>query len=598
MEQAATERGRAQSSADSSAGRIIGGLALLVPVVLLWIVALLRPTLRTLSLSRHNVRLGNANSPSVGFANYSRVFDDAVFRAAREFTTLITIERVLIVAFVPLLLALGLNEFGRIARIPLRLLFTIPLALFAPVSVALMWLLAYNPQYGLFGTGRPVLADQAQARGALLRMDAFTTLGIACALGLIIYLIALRGPGAAAPTGRRVGPPLLITWLVLIFATIALALQSFTPSFVLTRGGPANRTNTLALLEYTYTFQNLQLGLGATVATLIMLLPALLGVITAVLIAASGLRLTVVPARKPVGLLPPSRKPLAAIGLALVGLGSVAAIFYGDLPTIWTGLTSLKGRAEVFGAAKTFFPSEPIFDAYARVAQAIPGGQSLGNTVLPVLIGVLCIQLPIAYLGALGIGALRPLGRYSEWLLLPFSPWLFITALPLGVANFQRLQGNGGLNRFISLIPSATYTIPLLFILTLGFKGGAVAWQAARDAGQPAGSSFLRHVILPSLPLAALLALATILIGMQDLFWPLVVTNSANLRTIPLALTQLTQQFATDVPLVAAAIWRLGLPRFLLLLPLFGLFQVFYLDRLALVTGMTPPPAPPRRGEG
>ena len=47
---------------------------------------------------------------------------------------------------------------------------------------------------------------------------------------------------------------------------------------------------------------------------------------------------------------------------------------------------------------------------------------------------MLCIQLPIAYLGALGIGALRPLGRYSEWLLLPFSPWLFITALPLSVA--------------------------------------------------------------------------------------------------------------------------------------------------------------------
>jgi ABC-type glycerol-3-phosphate transport system permease component len=73
---------------------------------------------------------------------------------------------------------------------------------------------------------------------------------------------------------------------------------------------------------------------------------------------------------------------------------------------------------------------------------------------------------------------------------------------------------------------------------------------------------------------------------MQDLFWPLLVASKPDLRTIPVVLAQLVQQSATDVPLLAATIWRFGLPRFILLLPLFGLFQVFYLDRLALVTGL------------
>lgn len=561
-------------------GRIVGGLVLLLPALLLWLVALLLPTVQTLALSRQNVRLGREGT-AVGFENYRRVFASPAFAAAREFTALLVAERLLVVAVVPLLLALALHSFGRVARIPLRLLFTIPLALFAPVSVALIWALAYNPQYGLFAGGQQSpLASTAGARGAFLRMDALTTFGLACGVGLIVYLAALRGD-------RRIGP-VLIVWLVTLLGTVALALQSFTPSFVLTRGGPGNRTATLGLLEYTIGFQNLQFGAGAAVATTIALLPAICGSITAILIAASGLRLTLVPARQSNAPRGGATKWAAALGLGVVGLGSVAAIVYGNLPVLWAGLTSLKSRAEAIGAGRSLLPSAATFEAYERLARTLPGGQLLVNTVVPVAIGVLLIQLPIAYLGALGIGALRPLGRHSEWLLLPFSPWLFIGALPLGIANYQRLQEAGLLNSFIGLIPPSTLAVPMLFILTLGFKGGAVAWQAARDAGAPAVGSFLRLVIAPSLPLALLLALGGLVIGMQDLFWPLLVANRAEQHTIPLALVQLNQRATADLPLITAAIWRFGLPGFALLLLMLVLLQAFYLDRLALITGRPP----------
>ncbi len=560
----------------SDLGRIVGGLVLLLPTLVLWLVALLLPTVQTLALSRQNVRLAG-EATAVGFANYRQLFASSGFAAAREFTALLVFERLLVVAVVPLALALALHAFGRVARIPLRILFTIPFALFAPVSVALIWMLAYNPQYGLFGGGQQSpLASAAGARGAFLRMDALTTFGLACGVGLIVYLAALRG-------GRRVGP-VLIVWLVTLLGTTALALQSFTPSFVLTGGGPANRTTTLALLEYTASFRDARLGTGAAVATTIALFPAVCGIITAILIAASGLRLTLVPARQSHAPLGGSARAVAALGLGIVGLCSVAAIVYSNLPVLWAGLTSLKSRAEAIGAGRSLFPSAATFEAYARLERALPGGQLLANTVVPVAIGVLLIQLPIAYLGALGIGALRPLGRHSEWLLLPFSPWLFIGALPLGIANYQRLQEAGLLNTFISLIPPSTLAVPMLFILTLRFKGGTVAWQAARAAGAPAVGSFLRLVIAPSLPLALLLALGGLVIGMQDLFWPLLVANSPEQRTIPLALVELNQRATADLPLITAAIWRFGLPGFVLLILVLVPLQAFYLDRLALVT--------------
>ncbi|HRE27220.1 MAG TPA: hypothetical protein PK954_11345, partial [Anaerolineales bacterium] len=48
------------------------------------------------------------------------------------------------------------------------------------------------------------------------------------------------------------------------------------------------------------------------------------------------------------------------------------------------------------------------------------------NTLVPPLVG-LVIQWPLALLGGYAIGGLRPLGRHSLWLLVPFAPWLFVT---------------------------------------------------------------------------------------------------------------------------------------------------------------------------
>ena len=83
-----------------------------------------------------------------------------------------------------------------------------------------------------------------------------------------------------------------------------------------------------------------------------------------------------------------------------------------------------------------FLPAAPTLAAYERVAQAVPSERVWANTLVPPAMSIFLLQLPIAYLGALGIGALRPLGRWSEWLLLPFAPWLFITALPLGIRSW------------------------------------------------------------------------------------------------------------------------------------------------------------------
>lgn len=553
-----------------SPARAVLGLLLLIPALLACLFALALPTARTITTSLQDA--APLRDPQfVGGQNYTRLVQDPAFGEALRFTLALVGERVLVVAFVPLLLALALNEFGRGLRVPVRLLFTIPLALFAPVSGALIWRLALDPRAGIPGERLPLLASRDGARQALLWTDALATFGLACGIGLVVYLIALRGAGADAPMARRIRTPLFVGWFLTVVATVALALQTFTPSTVLTGGGPARATTTLSFLQFQYGFQSFRFGQAASVATPVLAISALLGLAAGVIVVGTGLRLETVPGGKPAGLLHQSGKPLAAVGLFVLLLGSLAIAGVGLVPTLWAGLTSLKTNAEVFQSAGPLFPADPSLEAYARVGDGLPLGRVVVNTILPAAAAVFLVQLPVAYFAALGIGGLRPFGRRSEWLLLLFSPWLFVTTGPLSLAAYQRLADAGLINTPVALVTPLLLNVPLLFVLTLFFKGQEAKWRAARTRGQPGG--FFRALILPSLPLALLLASVALLLHLQEFLWPLLVTNRPERWTLPVALSALPSGDRLDWPALAAA------------LTLFGLFQVFYLDRLALTTG-------------
>ena len=82
------------------------------------------------------------------------------------------------------------------------------------------------------------------------------------------------------------------------------------------------------------------------------------------------------------------------------------------------------------------------------------------------ILGWLAIVVPTTYLAAFGIGALRPLGRFSEWLLLPFFPFLFVSIVSLWPAFMEaifkfHLFGNPVILLFPQLVPG-----PFLAYLT------------------------------------------------------------------------------------------------------------------------------------
>jgi ABC-type sugar transport system permease subunit len=544
--------------------RIWLGLLLLAPAGLCCLLTLVLPTLQTFITSLQKVSPIGA-SKFIGLVNYTAFFGQKTLTDVLGFTLLLTVGRVLMVILAPLLLAVAVNEFGRKARLGLRLLFSLPLALFAPVAMALSWRLLLSPRTGLFEQGQRWLANPDQAQWTLVGIDALSFFGVACGLGLVVYLMALRGAGDSPATWPQVRVPLFAAWGLTVLATIALSLQEFSQIFLLTGGGPANRTMNLALLHYKTSFQMLNFGAGAAMASVLLFILMLLGLVAGVLVIALGLQLETIPPGKPAGLFSKSRRSLAVVLLVVALLVSLPWIGLGLLPALWTAKTALTGGAD-----------------FARAVKMVPIGQAVLNTLVPTTAATLLIQLPLTYLAALGIGALRPLGRRSEWLLLPFSPWLLVSIGPLSIVLFERLRTAGLLNSMLGLVPPILVSLPMLFILALFFKGQELKWQAAQAAGQSGFKAFWQTIFLPSLPLTILLVGVALVVSQQDLIWPLLVVTKSNISPILLWLARLGSQAATSSAILSALLVLFGLPAFVVTLVILALFQIFYLDRLAL----------------
>jgi multiple sugar transport system permease protein len=185
-----------------------------------------------------------------------------------------------------LFLALLLNARRRGVYL-FRTIFFLP-AIVSGVATVLLWGWVFNPRFGIANEllalvgirGPDWLQDEAWAMPALILMSLWTV-----GTNMIVYLAALQGVPqelyeAAALDGagrwdrfRRVTWPLIspVTFFLVIVNLIG-AFQVFTPTYILTRGGPNNATLTLPLYIYLNAFSWGKLGYASALALILFVL--------------------------------------------------------------------------------------------------------------------------------------------------------------------------------------------------------------------------------------------------------------------------------------------------------------------------------------
>lgn len=538
-------------SPDGGAVARVIGVLLLLPAVVLTVLTLVIPTVGTVASSfRSETLFRGGESEPVGGANYEALFDDPRFWPSLGFAMSLVLLPILVAVVVAPLLSAALDWAGGWARWTARVALSLAIVVFAPVALVIAWrrALADDPAF---------LADPDLAGGTLRSTTAMMTFGVVCAVGVMIFLPAFRAR-------RRLWPTLFTVAGVAVLGLLAVGVQQFTVPYVLSGFGPKNETMTPVGMLFVSAFQNGQLGEAAAVSTLLLVLLAVLGVGAMLVVVLTRLRVSVRPWRSP-------------------GSGS----------TVNPGAVVLAVLALLAVVGVAVFTMDPWFDALGGSSPESPEGTG-SRTWSPAVLGAL-VSVGVAYLAALGISGLRPLGRYSEWLLMLFAPWLFVGTAPLSIEFFTSLRDEGELNSEAALFPPILVAIVPLVIMAVLCRGQAERWQQQVSAGAPAGGAFFRVVVLPTLPLAGLLVVVAVFVHAQDLFWPLLVAADPENGTAPLMLVRVQNAYTTGEFSVASAT-----PLLAVVLGFVALVavQLLHLDRMTATVGkadeVTEPIAVPR----
>ncbi len=266
--------------------------ALMLPAVLLTAALVLWPVWFVLRISFHELRLAELMRPltkPASFANFSAIVGHESFWPSVGATGIFVLVGAVLAFLVGLLAALALDRAipGRGA---LRLAITTPWAI-APVVASIAWAFLLDERFGLvnylliraglIGQPAPFLTDPSLAivsTALVFLWKAFPFHAITLLAGLrtipanLYEAAKLDGAGPVARF-RYVTWPLLKPFaLMALFLGVLTALREVETILVLTGGGPARATETLAVKVYLETFRYLQPGRGAAAAVIVLVI--------------------------------------------------------------------------------------------------------------------------------------------------------------------------------------------------------------------------------------------------------------------------------------------------------------------------------------
>jgi ABC-type sugar transport system permease subunit len=264
-------------------------LILLLPSLVVVFGIILYPLLRTLYTSLFDVNsVFPGNYPFVGLGNYLEALERTAFWAAILRTAYFTISTTLLEVVLGILLGLLLNVEFR-GRWLLRSIVILPWALPTVVNGA-MWRWILNPEYGALNAlltqlhiipeyrswlGTPWMALNMVVVADVWKMTPLAAFFILAALQTIprdLYEAAWVDGAGRLRSFFSITLPLLTPTIVIILVLRTMeAFKVFDIIYVMTRGGPADGTQTIAYYTYVEAFSNQLFGYGAALAYVIAL---------------------------------------------------------------------------------------------------------------------------------------------------------------------------------------------------------------------------------------------------------------------------------------------------------------------------------------
>ncbi|MBC1271283.1 carbohydrate ABC transporter permease [Listeria booriae] len=222
------------------------------------------------------------------------------------------------------------------------------------------------------------------------------------------------------------------------------------------------------------------------------------------------------------------------------------------LPFIWMVSTAFKSGAANMVLPPQFIPDEPTWNNFERVFEMFPMLQFLVNSIVVAIVTTVG-QMLFCSMAAYAFARIEFWGRDKLFLL--YLATMMVPAQVTMIPQFILMKQLGWLDSYTGLIVPGLFGVFGTFLLRQAFMG--IPKELDEAVFMDGGNHFtvFRKVILPlAKPTFATLGILTFMQSWNSYLWPLIVTSSQEMATLPLGLSLLQGRYGTDFGLMMAGV--------------------------------------------
>lgn len=263
-------------------------LLLMGPITIFLLSITVFPTIYALVISLQDYELTNPlGRVFIGFENYMSLFSDSRFWNAVKVTLIFLVGSLFFEMILGFLLALLISRNFRGNRL-VKSVFLLP-TITTPVVVGLIWIMMYDPQFGVINyfltsiglDPQNWLANSDTAIWALIAVDVWEwTPFVALVLLAGLQSLPLEPYEAAKVDGANalqsfyhITLPQMKHYIIIAFIFRFMdAFRWFDTIYVMTKGGPGTATETLNMFGYLTGFEFLNMGYAAAIGIVMLIM--------------------------------------------------------------------------------------------------------------------------------------------------------------------------------------------------------------------------------------------------------------------------------------------------------------------------------------
>ncbi len=215
-------------------------------------------------------------------------------------------------------------------------------------------------------------------------------------------------------------------------------------------------------------------------------------------------------------------------------LGMALCVLVIGLPVYWMIIGAFKSNAEIFRVPPTWLPAEPTLSNFGEAWNSAPFGRYYVNTIITTIFGS-GFEILFAVTSAYAFVFLR--FPKKEWLFLILLATLMVPGQVTILPNYLTVARLGWINTYQGIIVPGASVAYGTFLLRQYYRTLPLD---ILDAAKVDGADHVRtlwSVVLPlAQPAIVSFGLLSIVAKWNDFLWPLLVTNTRDMRVLPIGI--------------------------------------------------------------